>query len=197
MYLRSLVMIFIITAPLMAGAYMLRENFVLLVFGPKWLEVASIFQWLAPVGLIQALTASTGVVFLALGFTRLMLRLGVVGALLQVAGFVGGLHWGLQGVAAGFMLANLINLFPCFYYVLKVLKLPVNAVCSILLKPSISVGVMVLGLYYLDATHMLAMLSTPLRFLSSVLFGAGIYLFFLFILLRQSIADFRAFLKTG
>jgi PST family polysaccharide transporter len=71
-------MIAYITAPLMVGLFVLREPFVAAVFGPNWLPTADVIAWLAPVGFIQSIISTTGVVFMARGRTDLMLRMGVL-----------------------------------------------------------------------------------------------------------------------
>ncbi len=123
LYLRAVAAVSMATAPAMAGLFVLREPLVALLFGPGWAEVATLLKWLAPVGFIQALTTGTGAVFLALDQSRLLLRLGVLGTTLMVAAFVIGPRWGIEGVAACYLVANLLNLLPCFYLALRTLHL--------------------------------------------------------------------------
>ncbi|WP_195763517.1 oligosaccharide flippase family protein, partial [Duganella guangzhouensis] len=60
LYLRASGMMALLTAPLMAGLYALREPFVLLALGPAWSAVVALVPWLAALGLIQAQAAIPG-----------------------------------------------------------------------------------------------------------------------------------------
>ncbi|UUZ55376.1 oligosaccharide flippase family protein [Massilia sp. H-1] len=109
LYLRTLGFISFLTAPLMAKPVQLRDPFVQVMLGPQWQTSVVLLAWLAPVGFIQSLVSSTGTVLMARGSTGLMLRLGIVGAVLQVGGVMIGAAWGIEGVAAAYLAANLVN----------------------------------------------------------------------------------------
>ena len=116
LYLRSLAFIAFLTAPLMAGLFALREPFVHVMLGERWQASVALLGWLAPVGFIQSLVSSTGTVLMARGSTGLMLRLGLFGAALQVAAVALGARWGVEGVAAGYLAASLLNAVPALYF---------------------------------------------------------------------------------
>lgn len=116
LYLRTLGFISFLTAPLMAGLFALRDPFVQVMLGPQWQTSVVLLAWLAPVGFIQSLVSSTGTVLMARGSTGLMLRLGIVGAVLQVGGVMIGAAWGIEGVAAAYLAANLVNALPALHF---------------------------------------------------------------------------------
>ena len=119
LYLRSLGMIATVTAPLMAGLWVLRDPFVDVMLGHQWGEVAIILAWLAPVGLIQSVVSTNSTVFMATGRTNLLMRLGLLNTVLQLTAFFIGTRWGIEGIAACYLAANAINFFPAFYVTLK------------------------------------------------------------------------------
>lgn len=116
LYLRTLGFIAFLTAPLMTGLFCLREPFVQVMLGPQWQSAPVLLAWLAPVGFIQSLVSSTGSVLMARGSTGLMLRLGILGAVLQVGGVLIGARWGIEGVAAAYLAANVVNAVPALYF---------------------------------------------------------------------------------
>jgi PST family polysaccharide transporter len=67
-------------------------------------------------GLLQSVISTTGAVFMATGRTDLMMRLGALGAVLQVGSFFIGVHWGIEGVAICYLVANILNAIPHFYF---------------------------------------------------------------------------------
>ena len=122
LYLRTLLIIATVTAPMMAGLFALRDVFVPVVLGSQWLETIDIVAWLAPVGFIQSLVSTVGTVFMARGRTDILFRLGVFSAVLQIAAFFIGMRWGVVGVAACYFVANVINAMPCLGMALRLVN---------------------------------------------------------------------------
>lgn len=122
LYFRSLRLIATITAPLMAGLWLLRDPFVAIALGKQWGQVPIVLAWLAPVGFIQSLISTTGTVFMSTGRTDMMMRLGLLGTILQVGSFFVGVNWGIEGVAACYLVANILNGIPHFYFAVRQLN---------------------------------------------------------------------------
>src|SRR5690606_20725106 len=83
-----------------------------------------IIAWLAPVGFLQSIVSTAGSVFMALGRTDVLFRLGVVGTALQVTAFTLGVRWGVQGVAACYLAANLVMAIPSLLLAMRLLREP-------------------------------------------------------------------------
>lgn len=86
-YLHSLKAIAIIIPPLMAGIALVSKDFIY-VFGEKWLPVASILLWLAPVAVMQSFVSTTGSVFMSKGKTNILLIISIYNAFLQIGAFI-------------------------------------------------------------------------------------------------------------
>ena len=119
LYLKSVSVIALLTAPLMTGIFVLREPFIDTFLGPKWHEAASVLMWLAPVGFLQSIVSTTGTVSMVRGRTDVLLRVGMFSALLQVAAFFIGVRWGILGVAFCYFIANLIGAIPAMWVALR------------------------------------------------------------------------------
>ena len=117
LYLRSLGLIALVSAPLMAGLFALRELFVVTVLGGKWHAVVAILAWLAPIGFIQSLVSTAGSVSMARGRTDLLVRLSILSAALQLPAFVIGARWGIEGVAKCYLVANILLAVPTLHFV--------------------------------------------------------------------------------
>jgi O-antigen/teichoic acid export membrane protein len=193
LYLRATGTIVLLSAPLMAGMFFLREPLVALCLGPHWSGVAELLKWLAGVGLMQSVSASTGAVFVALGRARLLFWLGLLGAVLQVGAFFIGVRWGIEGVAVSYFVANLLNVVPAFACVLSLLRIEPAEACRALGKPVLAAAFMLAVLWALD--HNLAALPLAGAFWLDVGVGAAAYGFALFVLLRQDVSDVRALLR--
>jgi PST family polysaccharide transporter len=196
-YLRSVSVICIVAAPIMAGVFLLRHDLTLLLFGPRWDAIPGVLQWLAPVGFLQALTATTGVVFLALGRTRLMLKLGLLGCALQVGGYAVGVRWGIQGVAAGFFVANLLNVAPCLAFVMRCLGITPGRACDTVARPLAACLAMCLVLAWLGQLTQLAALPLVIAVALKTACAAGTYLFVLGAVLRQDLSGIVALVRPS
>ncbi len=175
MYLRTLSVIAFFTAPLMAGLFVLRENFVHVVLGDGWALVAIITAWLAPVGFIQSLVSVGGTVFTALGRTDVLFRLGLFSTALHVTAFLIGVRWGITGVAAAYLVASSINALACFQVTLRLLQQSAFSLFAAV-APAIA-RALVMGVAIYFAQHELAEHSLPKTLELAVLSGTGALLY--------------------
>lgn len=175
LYFRSLQLIATLTAPMMAGLWLLREPFVAIALGKQWGQVPIVLAWLAPVGFLQSLISTTGSVFMATGRTDLMMRLGFLGTILQVGSFLIGVHWGIQGVACCYLIANILNGIPHFYFAVKQLHSNLLYLFKAVWQPVLFSFAMLSCLYPLQIMLLRSELSQQMIFFVVALTGAIIY----------------------
>lgn len=175
LYLRTLGFIAFLTAPLMAGLFSLREPFVQVMLGAQWQSSVTLLAWLAPVGFIQSLVSSTGTVLMARGSTGLMLRLGLVGAVLQGGAVVLGARWGIEGVAAAYLAANLLNAVPALYFSGRLIGVSLFAVLRCV-APAMAAAMAMVGVLYACAPLVARAIHAPLpALLVQVAIGVAAY----------------------
>lgn len=196
-YLRSVGAICIVAAPLMAAVCVMRADLSLLLFGPKWDGVPAVLQWLAPVGFFQAITATTGVVFLALDRTGLMLKLGIVGCVLQLTSYLIGVRWGIQGVAASFFVANLINLVPCMACVMQCLEIRPKRLLDTVARPLLACLAMVLVLVLVERLPQLTALPLLVAVFIKAACAALAYFLVLGMVLKQDLSGIYALVRPS
>ena len=114
-YINCVFFILLITAPLMSGLAFYSKPFVSIVFGEQWHITGDILKWLAPTAIIQSVLSTSGSVFMAKGRTDVLLKLGIIGAFLQVSSFLIGVHYDISTFAMCYMIANILNFFPVMY----------------------------------------------------------------------------------
>ncbi|MGR5237722.1 MOP flippase family protein [Vibrio alfacsensis] len=190
MYLKVLTFVASITAPMMAGLAVLREPFVALTFGEKWTLVPSILLWLAPTGFVQSLVSTTGSVFMANGKTQLLMRLGVLGASLQVTAFIIGGQYDVQMMALLYLVANIINAIPAMFYTMRTLNGCLFDLVQLLIAPILCSGIMVVSL--LITTQLTkSYINTPISYLLiNVLSAAIIYVISYRLIFPEKIVKF-------
>ena len=111
-YIRAVAAVFLITAPLTVGLFVLREPFVAAALGERWHTVADLLFWLAPVSVAQSVATTGGWLYLSTGRTDLMFKVGGVSGLAVICAFLIGLRWGVEGVAAAYCITSLILFWP-------------------------------------------------------------------------------------
>jgi len=136
-FTRTLRTVAFIAGPMTATIWALREYIVVLGLGEKWSETAFILAWLAPVGFIQSLTSISGTVFNALNRSDILRNLGLLGAPFFVASFVVGINFGVDGLAACYLIANIIWLGPVARKLSHVLQINVILIAQSVLAPTI------------------------------------------------------------
>lgn len=144
LYLRTVLMVMAITGPLMGGIWVLRAEFVHIVFGEKWNAVIPILAWLAPVGFLQSMVSTTGTVFMATGKTKVLMNLGILATTLQVGAFFIGATRDANYVAAMYFIANLINFFIAMHWTMKHIDSSLTFLLSKIIKPIMSSVVMII-----------------------------------------------------
>jgi PST family polysaccharide transporter len=194
LYLKAVGFIAFLTAPLMAGLFALREPFVNVLLGDKWQASVLILGWLAPVGFIQSLVSTTGTVLMARGSTGLMLRLGIMGAVLQVIAFVIGARWGITGVTAAYLVANIINAIPALYFSGRLIDVTLGALLRCI-APAVGASLLMAAIVMaLQQTINAAVPNALLAFLILVACGAAVYALASLVLLRPQLLSLRSFL---
>ncbi|MEO8003688.1 MAG: MOP flippase family protein [Betaproteobacteria bacterium] len=197
LYLKSIAFIAFLTAPMMAGLAALREPFVTLVFGERWNAVAQVIAWLAPAGFIQSVVSASGTLFMAKGKTDGLFRLGVAGAVVQIAAFTAGSHWGINGVAGWYLTANVILAIPVLHFSTRLIGLGMGDVLRAIWRP-VALG---LALFILlsvaDKAMANAGISLMPRFCSLVLAGALAYALGGYAFAREQFRDLFRFLRVA
>jgi PST family polysaccharide transporter len=106
-WLSSTSFVGLLTATLMGGLMALRVPFVAVALGPRWAEVGQLLLWLAPVGFVQSVLSTAPAAFIVKGRTGSLLWINFGNTAVHIACWLVGAHWGLRGIAAGYLVATL------------------------------------------------------------------------------------------
>src|SRR5579885_2097508 len=123
-YLRVAGTLAALSFPLMLGLLAVCDVFVRTVYGARWAPAIPVVAILAPVGLIQSISAMNGSVYKAKGRADLMLRVGGGFSAVAVASFFLGLRFGMVGVAAAYAVTAIVLFgYPLFSIPLRLIGL--------------------------------------------------------------------------
>jgi O-antigen/teichoic acid export membrane protein len=94
---------------------------VLVVLGAEWRPAVPVFQLLAVLGFFYSIGNPIGSLLLAKGRVELSFQLNVWMVVLYALAIFSGSAWGVEGVAAGLVIATACGLFPVGFWVRWVL----------------------------------------------------------------------------
>lgn len=98
--------------PITLGCALFADDIIRVAMGPKWEEAAVIFRLLAPTILVFALINPLAWLMLAIGHAGRSFRISLLIAPVVILGYLIGLPYGAQGVAAGFSAAMILLAVP-------------------------------------------------------------------------------------
>ncbi len=152
-YRHTLTVLALLTVPLTLWCLWEAAFIIEVALGPQWTDAVPVFRILAVSALVQPVASTRGLVLLSLGLSQRYFRWGLANAILNVAAFVAGLPFGIEGVAAAYAVANYAIVAPSLYYCLRgtpvrqgdfwramVGPLAVGALASLVFAPLVGVG---------------------------------------------------------
>lgn len=111
-FLKSYSLVISLTVPVSVFGAVFADEIVLVVFGPKWMEAATIFRLLAPTVLVLGIINPTGWLLQSIGLQGRSLKIAYVIAPLLVAASLIALPYGPRGVAFAYSAAMALWLVP-------------------------------------------------------------------------------------
>ncbi len=111
----------IVAFPLTVVMYLLARDIILILFGNQWVDSIMLFKYLSIASGLLLFKTTTAPVFYSIGKTDVLFRLGIFEGTITILAIVIGLHWGVLGVAVGYMIANVITFIPLYAVLFKLL----------------------------------------------------------------------------
>lgn len=121
-YCDCVFVIVLITAPLMTGIAIFSTPIINIFFGEQWSVTSQVLKLLAPTAIIQSILSTTGSVFTAKGRTDVLMKLGILGTILQFGSFLIGVNYNIQVFALCYLVANILNFFPVMIVLMNVIS---------------------------------------------------------------------------
>jgi lipopolysaccharide exporter len=174
-YLRAVSGIATLTFPMMLGLLAVSHDFIVVVFGEKWLPMLWVLRVFCIVGLIQSVVTTVGTIYLSTGRTTRVFIVTLVFTPIFVLAFVVGLKWGIEGVAIAYGGVSAAVAYVSLSLAFRIVSLSFNAFHKAILRPLFVSSLMSLLVAWFNSGTG-ALLSANLRFTLSVLLGVGLYL---------------------
>jgi O-antigen/teichoic acid export membrane protein len=174
-YLQACTAIAFITFPMMCGLFVVTDQFVAAVLGPKWLAVAPVLKILCPVGMMQSIGTTVGNIYTSTGNTKIMFLWTLATTPVFLIAFALGLFWGIQGVAACYAVVSTILIFLAIRLATSLVGLTVWSVLRAVWRTFASAVTMAVCVFLIDTAILQQIGSAFLRLSINVAIGAVIY----------------------
>lgn len=186
----------LITFPMMAGLAFVSFNFTQTFFGESWnvILVAKVIVILAPVGALQSIMSTVGIIYQVKGKTDWMFKWSLFASTVTLIGFIIGLKWGITGVAVSYLVTNLLLILPVFIIPFKLIDLPIVKFFRSFELTILSVIGMLLILYfvsYLIPDHF----NNILELLVLILLGIVSYLAMSYLINREKLKEIKSIIS--
>jgi O-antigen/teichoic acid export membrane protein len=174
-YLRMVSYLALIALPVLCGLCLLADDFVAVVYGPRWASAVAPLRVLTVLGAARALATLGGDVVRAVGRPDVLSRLGLLTAPLTAAGVFLGASFGLAGVAAGESLVTLLTATLLIRAALHLLRLEPSRLWRRVAPIVGATAVMALAVLLVAHGSHLAGLSHAARLSAATIAGAGLF----------------------
>lgn len=125
-------------APILAIFFCFRVDVSEIVLSGKWSDIPNLLTYMIPIGFLQSIIGTTGVIYMATGNTKKLRNIGAYSAILHIVSFMVGVNYGVQGVVIAYLVATIINFFPCLYFAVNVINGSAYKICKNIMKPVFS-----------------------------------------------------------
>ena len=192
-YLKSVAAIALVTFPMMTGLFVLAEDFVLAVFGEKWLPMTDVLRILSWVGLLQSINVTAGTIYLSTGKPKFSFYVAALSAPVLIGAFLIGVHWGLVGVSLAYAIACLVVTGANLSWALHVAAIPLSSLFDALVRPfAASLAMMALVWACNEYLYGWPVFQPLARLIVCVLLGVVVYLLMSALVNRRQLREILA-----
>lgn len=198
-YVRSCMLIGLVTFPLMAGLGVVADPFVRTLLGEKWAQVIPILAVLVPVGFCQSIQSTTGQIYIAKGRTDLMFRWSLYATSIFVASFLIGVRWGATGVASAYAISYFtLVLYPALWIAFRLIDLSVAEFGRRLLPQiTITLAMTACCFGWINVLRAAGVSNPLVHLTSTVVIGAAVYIGAMLTIRPLVIMDLEEILATS
>ncbi len=183
-----------VTFPIMFGLIAVADLLVVTVFGEAWRAAAPVVAVLAPIGALQSVGTTVGVIFQAKGRADVMLKWALFATPIIVGSFIAGLPWGIVGVAVAYAIVAALLQVAAFYVAFRLIDLRMTEFAKAILPAITCASGMVLAVLlvrYLVEGVFRGSVTLVLLIVS----GAAVYSLLTWALNREGFVDVAAVLR--
>lgn len=146
-YIKTCRYLAFIILPAMSGLAVMSRQFIVTVYGQKWIDSVQVLAFLCVVATFQPFVSLAGTLLVARGLTSWFFRWSMIVSPLMILSFIVGLRWGINGVAACYLVAQALVTVIGMPLQLRVLEIPLRRLLKSVKVPVLSTTVMVCAVW--------------------------------------------------
>lgn len=170
--------------PASVGLALVAHDFVPLLLGSKWEPMAPVLEVLCPYVAFRSLVSLLDKTLIGIGQTRYVMWAQLWALLILPCGFYIGSHWGICGIAWGWVAFYPLVALPLYWKTFRTIDLRLRDYLSVLRPALEGIAIMVVGVGILKY-HLPEGQPRVLRLAAEVLSGAALYAGAILLLHRQ------------
>jgi PST family polysaccharide transporter len=177
-YLEAVSAIAMVTFPMMLGLLAISHDFIVIVFGEKWLPMELVLKIFCVIGLLQSVGTTVGTIYMSTGKTALGFYVTLTFTPFIILAFLVGLYWGIEGVATAYACVSVLLFYVSLFLSFRVVGISFNSFASLLML----LVVTLFSMFLAGQTNALT------RLVSSILLGIIVYVFTLLIIDKRKVS---------
>jgi O-antigen/teichoic acid export membrane protein len=150
-FLKGYSLVLVATLPITVACAIFADELIIVLLGPKWAGVATIFRFLSPTILVFAIANPLGWLLNSTGKVGRALKMALVFTPLIIAGYIIGLPYGPIGVASAFSAVMILWAVPVILWAVHGTVISFWDVVLIIARPLVSIalaGGLAYGVHY-------------------------------------------------
>lgn len=188
-YIRTVAALALALMPVTIGVAVMADPLVRTALGERWEPAIPVISIIALVATLQAITSTTGSLFIATGRTDIWFRWGVGSAAVTMACYLVGLRWGIEGVAWGYLIAIAALTVPSFIIPFRLIGLPISHLVRAVGPIALAVGALAAAAFGSSQAAAEAGAGPALELAAGVAAGALAYAASILVLRPQALRD--------
>ncbi|MFO7871840.1 MAG: lipopolysaccharide biosynthesis protein [Kiritimatiellia bacterium] len=190
-YLKTISCTAFVTFPIVLGSWVVAPDLIPVILGDKWENVVPLFLILCPVGLLQSIATTSGIVFLTLGRMDARLKLIIFNSSIVILSFIIGIRWGAIGIAFCYAIANVIIIPVHIHVTANLIQTTLPAFVRPLARTFLCAAGMA-ALVWCEATLLANLLPPVARVSIYILSGVAVYILLVLLFQPEGYRDIRA-----
>jgi PST family polysaccharide transporter len=186
-YLEAVSAIAMVTFPMMLGLLAISHDFIVIVFGEKWLPMELVLKIFCVIGLLQSVGTTVGTIYMSTGKTALGFYVTLTFTPFIILAFLVGLYWGIEGVATAYACVSVLLFYVSLFLAFRVVGISFNSFHSAVL-PQLAASLLMLLVVTLFSMFLAGQTNALTRLVSSILLGIIVYVFTLLIIDKRKVS---------
>jgi PST family polysaccharide transporter len=194
-YLKVVQYISLITFPMIAGLFIVAPEFIVVIYGSKWVSMILPLQLLCPAGALKSVGTTVGSIILSKGRADIQFKWNICTAIVLTIAVIIGVNYGIAGVAAMISIVTVLLFLIIQNIANKLIGLSMSSYLMAIYPAIIGSITLIIAVEVLKKILIIYSVPDIGILISSVLIGIVVYILFIRIFFNNLLKEIRIFIK--